>query len=138
MNQHIVSLLKHIFERKDKIFNNLAIICWDVINQLLTTGMIYWVRHLICVNPILTKFLSFFKKLWRNIFWFDLFKYNFIFNNFFVFEENTLNLMKRMLINLKLLRNSRFLLNLVYIFLYIQFMRPFAFLLIFLFLNFRL
>ena len=133
MNHNILSFFKHIFVGKNIVFNNLTIVFGNKIYELLTTCMIKSIWHLIRVNPVLAELLSFFLKFLRDGFGFDLLKYDIVFNNLFVFEKNSFNLMKRMLIDLELLRNCSFLFDLIDIFLYNKFHRSFTFLLMFFF-----
>lgn len=133
MNHNIFSFLKHIFIRENVVFNNLAIVFRDEINKLLATDMIKRIWHLIRVNPIFTKLLSFLFNFMRNTFGFNLFEDDIVFHDLFIFEENTLYLMKWMLIDLKLLRNWRFLLNLIDIFLNDKFHWSLTFFLMFFF-----
>ena len=133
MNHNILSFFKHIFVRENIVFNNLTIVFGNKIDELLATDMVKGIWHFIRINPVLAELLSFFLKLLRDAFGFDFFKYNIVFNNLFVFKKNTFNLMKRMLVDLKLLRNCSFLFDLIDIFLDNKFHRSFTFLLMFFF-----
>lgn len=136
MNHDVLSFFKHIFVRKNIIFDDLTIILRNKIDKFLAACMIKGIRHFIGINPIFTKLLPFFFDFCSNVFGFNFFENYIILNNLFVFEENTLNLMERMLIDFELFRNIRLLLDLIDIFLDNKFHRFFSFLFLFFLLKF--
>lgn len=126
MNHDILFPFKHTFVRKNVVFVDLAVVFRDIVDKFLWSFMLQVVRHLICVDPIFSKFLMLFLKFLVPVFRPHLFKNYIILYDFLIFEQNALDFMQRLLVYFKVFRYDWVFLRNVNIFLDDKFHRLFA------------